>query len=149
MRPKDNFPVGQTSSSLSYAAGQYSITTNSVHPGSNLVANGRHYAPSGSTGPIGHNQVPANGFYNSNNHNINQHNNMQYHQENRRATSSTLSLPPTNNSSTTPVFNGFHYPFSSQQQQQQQQTNAPISPHHVGLPLAAFGANHTSSSVVS
>lgn len=152
MRPKGNFPSGQqapsssSSSSSSYAP-QYSMA-NSSHPGSNLVVpNGRHYAQP-STAPPGHNPVAnSNGFYSAaaNNNSIN-HSSMQYHQENRRGTtlppppppSSSLPPPPTTNSSTPSAYNGFHYSFSSQAN-----ASAPISPHHVGLPLAAFSANHS------
>ena len=149
MRPKGNFTPVQTSSSSSSSsyAPQYSMA-NSSHPAINLVPNGRHYAQPSAAGP-GHNPVAtSNGFYGGNNNGIN-HSMQQYHQDNRRGTTLPLppppsSLPPppppppTTNSSTPSVYNGFHYSFPTPAN-----ASAPISPHHVGLPLAAFSANHS------
>ena len=103
---------------------QYSMT-NSSHPASNLVPNGRHYSQPSAAG-TGHDPVAtSNGFYSGNNNGIN-HSMQQYHQDNRRGTPPPP--PPTSNSSTPSVYNGFHYSFSTPAN-----ASAPINPHHVGL----------------
>ena len=144
MRPQGDFSSIQSSSSSSSYSPQYSMANapSAHHPGNNAVANGYHYTSQPGTAP-GHAPVQ---HYSNNHNSINHHHNMQYHhQENRRATTLPPLLPPpppttANNSSassSSSAFNGFHYPFSAQAN-----APAPISPHHVGLPLTGFSINN-------
>ncbi|EFX63179.1 hypothetical protein DAPPUDRAFT_119454 [Daphnia pulex] len=144
-RPQGDFSSIQSSSSSSSYSPQYSMASapSAHHPGNNAVANGYHYTQPGTA--AGH--APLQPQYGNSNNSINHHNNMQYHhQENRRATTLPPPLlpppPPASNSSassSSSAFNGFHYPFAPQAN-----APAPISPHHVGLPLTGFSINNHS-----
>ncbi|KAI9555617.1 hypothetical protein GHT06_018132 [Daphnia sinensis] len=139
-RPQGDFSAGQKNSS-SYSP-QYAVANNTSahHPGNNAVPNGYHYAQPGVT--PGHVAAQQ---YGNNTSSMNHHNMQYHHQDNRRTTAGPPAVPPpsasnssTSSSSSSSAFNGFHYPYSSQAN-----TSAPISPHHVGLPLTAFSANHS------
>ena len=164
LRPKPAFPSSQTPSSNSSLSSSSSSSyvppysaAGSGHPANNLMPNGRHhYSHPPSNASIPNPPATTGGFYSNgvgsvgvgNNHNSMSHSMPYHHQENRRGapTLSPSSLPPTTATVTSvqSALNGFHYSFAASQAN----SLAPISPHHVGLPMpmTPFAANHCTTS---